>query len=154
MTTPDPVRALLRARGCPDWLVAGGLQALVERWAGSVRSVEVGYAFTLDDYLNDLDLRLLLQLALEAAEGSEASGEPAREPAGEPMGSGALAEVRAAVSALDERLRAATVPSRCLWGSDVEWEERHSPEREWWYYRRPAKLTEELREELDTWGLL
>ena len=139
MTTPDPVRALLRQRGCPDWLVAGGLPALVERWEGTVRSVEVGYPFTLDDYLNDLDLRLLLQLALEAAEA-----------AGEPVG----AERHAAVEAIDDRLRAATVPGPCLWGSDVEWEEGHSPEREWWYYRRPAKLTAELREELDAWGLL
>lgn len=135
MTTPDAVREMLRERGCPAWLVNGGLPALIERWGGIVTSVETGYPFTLDDYLNDLDLRGLLQAALEVA-GDSAD------------------ESRAQVAAIDDRFRAATEKSPCLWGSDVEFEEGHSPDREWWYYRRPSQLTEELREELESWGLL
>ena len=135
MTTPDAVREMLRQRGCPDWLVAGGLDALIERWHGTVTSVEKTYPFTLDDYLNDLDLRTLLEDALDVA-GARAS------------------DSREHVRDIDERLRAATLPSPSLWGGDVEVEEEHSPEREWWYYRRPALLSDDLREELDSWGLI
>lgn len=135
MNTPEAVRSMLRERGCPDWLVNGGIDALVERWTGTVSTVETGYPFTLDDYLNDLDLRGLLEDALDVA-GPSAS------------------QSRAEIAAIDDRFRAVTESSPCLWGSDVEFEEGHSPEREWWYYRRPTQLTDDLREELDRWGLL
>ncbi|MEO7966981.1 MAG: hypothetical protein ABIT38_24040, partial [Gemmatimonadaceae bacterium] len=71
----------------------------------------------------------------------------------EVAGAGA-SDRRSQVAEIDDRLRAATLPSPSLWGSDVEAEEGHSPEREWWYYRRPILLSDDLREELEAWGLL
>ena len=67
MTPHDPVRDLLRRRGAPDHLVEGGLPGLVEEWGKTARSVADGYPLGLDDYLNDMDLRQLLNDALESA---------------------------------------------------------------------------------------
>jgi hypothetical protein len=136
MTEPDAVRQVLADRGCPDDVVRAGLAGLTERWAMIVASVEAGYAFGLDDLLNDMDLRDLIADALAVA--------PAAEEAAH----------RPAIVALDARLRAISVPTRCLWGDDVEEDDGLAPERNWWYYLRPAQLNDDLAAELAAWGLL
>ena len=60
MSEYDVVRRLLIDRACPEDVVEGGLPGLVDRYEAIVRSVEEGYAFGLDDYLNDMDLRDLV----------------------------------------------------------------------------------------------
>lgn len=136
MSEHDVVRRLLIDRGCPDDVVAGGLAGLADRWDAIVRSVEDGYTFGLDDYLNDMDLRDTIFAALAVAMPDE------------------RAEVEGRIEALDARLRAVTLPAPCLWGEDVEEDDGLDPGREWWYYVRPAKLNDELADELGAWGLL
>lgn len=131
----DAVRALLRARGCPDSVVSGGLPGLVDAWDAVVRAVEGGYALTLDDYLNDMDLRDLIAAAVDVARPDER----------------VLASSTLAIA--DTRLLSHTVDSPCLWGDDIALEEGLDPEREWWYFRRPTRPGEQLREDLDAWGL-
>ena len=135
MSGPDAVRALLRARGCPQPVVAGGLPGLIDGWDAVVRSVEDGYAFTLDDYLNDMDLRDLIAAAVHVALPDERG------------------EVSAALAIADTRLRAHTTESPCLWGDDIAVEDALDPEREWWYFRRPTRAGHQLREDLERWGL-
>ena len=54
----DSVREFLRARGCPDDVVSGGLEGLVADWERVAQAVEQGDPLdTLDDYLNDMDAR-------------------------------------------------------------------------------------------------
>lgn len=136
MTERDAVQRILAERGCPDDLVRGGLPALVEKWGAIVRSVEEGYAFGLDDLLNDMDLRDAIAAALAVASADDA------------------ARVNAALPPLDARLRQASVVTGCLWGEDVEEDDGLDPGREWWYYLRPAQLNDELAGELAAWGLL
>jgi len=136
MTEPDAVRQVLADRGCPDDVVRAGLAGLAERWAMIVAAVEAGYAFGLDDLLNDMDLRELIAGALEVAPAAEEGAH------------------RPAIVALDARLRAVSVPTRCLWGDDVEEDDGLAPERNWWYYLRPAQLNDDLAAELAAWGLL
>jgi len=132
----DVVRRWLADRGCPETVVHGGLEGLVDTWETIVASLEEGYAFGLDDYLNDMDLRDTLAGAL-AVSTPEARG-----------------RVQSRVHQIDGRFRSATVAGPCLWGTDVEEDDGLDREREWWYYLRPAVLNEELRDELIAWGLL
>jgi hypothetical protein len=136
MTEADAVRQVLADRGCPDEMVRAGLAGLAEKWATIVASVEEGYAFGLDDLLNDMDLRDLLAAALDVAPAVERTVQ------------------LPVIAALDARLQAASVRTGCLWGDDVEEDDGLAPEREWWYYLRPAQLNDDLAAELAAWGLL
>lgn len=131
----DPVRMLLEARGCPAHIVTAGLPGLVEAWGDVVDSIVGVYELTLDDYLNDLDLRDLIAAAHDAAD------EQGR------------AEVAGDLVDADTRFHQVTEPAPCLWGEDIASEEGLDPEREWWYYRRPTHPGEQLREDLRLWGL-
>ena len=136
MMTRDAVRALLQARGCPATVVQAGLAGLVDAWEAVVRQVEDGYPLTLDDYLNDMDLRDLVAAACDVAMPDE------------------LAAVSARLASADTRHRAHTEDAPCLWGEDIAEEDGLDPTREWWYFRRPVRPGESLREDLATWGLL
>lgn len=136
MSEHDAVRQLLADRGCPEELVRGGLPMLAEKWAAVVASVEGGYPFGLDDFLNDMDLRDAIAGALAVATPDE------------------KASVQPTIDALDRRLQAASTESACLWGEDVEEDDGLDQGREWWYYVRPLQLNEDFAAELAAWGLL
>jgi hypothetical protein len=128
----DPVRDYLRRSGAPYSVVAQGLRGLVENWERVVAQVLQGYNLTLDDYLNDMDGRQLLENALELAP----------------------EEVRIAflprVHDADMRVRLNLVPvGRCLWGGIVADDEGWTEERNWWYFERPRQAGPRLQEELD-----
>jgi hypothetical protein len=124
----DPIRRFLRARGVADHVVEGGLDGLVTSWEQVAAHIEQGYDLTLDDYLNDLDTRQILEVVLAAMP----------EPDG-PL----LDRMRAA----DDRVRAATVPVRqCVWGEGASpgWSSR----RNWWYFVIPVRPGEELADDI------
>lgn len=131
----DPVRLLLQARGCAPEVVDSGLRGLVDAWGGVAESVVTGYALTLDDYLNDMDVRYLIQAALDVAPESDS------------------AELAGALRRADDAMLEATEPTGCLWGDDIADEEGLDPRREWWYFRRPRRPGEQLAEDLARWGL-
>lgn len=135
MSTPDAVERLLLARGCPPHIVAAGLAGLVDVWSEIVVAIEGGYALTLDDYQNDMDLRDLIAAAMDVA------SPDARE---------AVAE---RLTSADARCLAQTTPTGCLWGDDIAAEEGLDASREWWYYRRPTRPGDALADDLVAWGL-
>lgn len=129
----DPVRDYLRRSGAPYSVVAQGLRGLVENWERVVDQVVAGYSLGLDDYLNDMDGRQLLQNALDLAP------DEVRE--------AFLSRVRTA----DQRIRPALVPAgRCLWGSIVAEDEQWLDEVNWWYFQKPRHPGPRLKQELDT----
>lgn len=130
----EQIQRFLRARGVPEHVAAGGLEGLVTSWEATVGQVEDGYDLTLDDYLNDLDARQIIEVLLSAVP----------EPAG-PL----LDRLRDA----DGRMRAATVPAGgCVWaeGAQDDWHER----RNWWYFVVPRAPGEDLREDLEREGFI
>jgi hypothetical protein len=136
MTELDPVRRVLTDRGSPAEVVNGGLDGLLERWTSVVDSVAAEYPLTLDDYLNDMDVRDALAAVLLVVSETEAGA------------------ARLRLDPLDERFRTVTVATGCLWGDDVEEDDALDPGREWWYYRRPLHLNDDLASELEAWGLM
>ncbi len=127
----DPVRDYLRRSGAPYSVVAQGLRGLVENWERVVAQVLQGYNLTLDDYLNDMDGRQLLENALELAP--------------EEVRNAFLPRVHDA----DMQIRLNLVPAgRCLWGGIVADDEGWTEERNWWYFERPRQPGPRLLEEL------
>jgi hypothetical protein len=128
---PDPVRRFLRERGCPDEVVDGGLAGLAADWERIAGEIESGYAFGLDDYLNDLDTRQLIEEAMELAPDAERDRE------------------RGVVLGADERVRRCVSPTgECLWGERVAEAEGWTPEQNWWYFSLPRAPGPLLRLEL------
>lgn len=135
MTENDPVRKYLASLGCPPHVVRGGLPGLAAKWEGVVRSVDEGYGFGLDDYLNDLDTRQLIEKVLAVASEEERSLCGAR------------------IRQADAQMRSLVRPAgRCLWGEETAYREGWTAERNWWYFHVPIKPGEELWEEFDESG--
>jgi hypothetical protein len=130
--TDDRVRALLREKGAPDDVVKSGLMGLVAEWERTARQVEEGYPLGLDDYLNDLDGRQLLEEAMGVAT------EPERD-AVAPRVRQADALARAHLETVHE----------CLWGSRVAQSEEWTPQHNWWYFAVPIEPGPMLRDDLE-----
>ena len=105
---------------------------MIENWERVVESVAQGYRFGLDDYLNDLDGRQLLEEVLAIA-----PADRKRE---------CLERVRQA----DERMRVLIRPAgKCLWGDEVAETEGWTAEKNWWYFTRPIHAAHELLSEIE-----
>ena len=130
----DGVRLYMRSRGVSDDLIDGGLDGAVDRWDVIARSAK-DYDFTLDDWLNDMDLRDIIEGALQAA------GEAER------------AEVSRRLANADERLMKATVQTGSIWGDAMTAAASYDPGTTWWYFRRPANPGEIMQADLDAAGL-
>lgn len=128
----DPVRRILLERGCEDHVVRAGLSGLVEAWEKTAAQVEAGYPLGLDDYLNDMDGRQILESALGAAGVAER---------------GILGErVRAADTRIKARVRQV---GECLWGRAVGEAEGWTAAEHWWYFNVPRKPGPLLQQDLD-----
>ncbi len=104
---------------------ARSFRYLIGSWKRTVAEVERGYSDTVDEYLNDVSSRAILQRVIE------------RVP---PATRERLVEL---VSPVDERFRAVTVASRAL-----EIYFRFNPETEWWYARIPLNPGQWLGEDI------
>ena len=132
-TRQDPVRTYFKQRGCARHVVDGGLTGLVESWEQTVRSVASGYTLTLDDYLNDLDSRQLIDDVWSIA------GEDQR------------GEVLVRLRQSDDLMRRVTRPlSVCLWGEKNAIQQGWTPEKNWWYFSRPVDAAPELLREIES----
>jgi hypothetical protein len=131
MSPDDSVREFLAARGCPEDVVAGGLDGLMAGWQRASEQVEAGYPLGLDDYLNDLDSRQLLEEAMVLAPPAERAAASAR-----------LGEA-------DGRLRRhVRLVGECLWGARVAASEGWTAAANWWYFAVPLRPGPVLREDL------
>jgi hypothetical protein len=132
MKGKDPVGEFLRKRGCPEHVVMGGLRGLTEKWEDVVRSVEEGYSLGLDDYLNDMDGRQLIEEGLRIA------------PVGDKKTY--LKRIRQADAKMQWLVKSA---SRCLWGDETARQEGWTAEKNWWYFSLPTHSGGELLGEID-----
>jgi hypothetical protein len=132
MASQDAVRDYLRQRGCAEHVVRGGLAGLLERWERVVDEVAAGYPLGLDDYLNDMDGRELIDAVLQVAAPSERESAAGR------------------LESADRRMQGllAAAPG-CLWGAAAAREHGWTPGRQWWYFMRPRRSGAGLRRDLD-----
>lgn len=129
----DPLTAYLIGQGAPYAIVASGLLGLVENWERIVGVVVSGYPLGLDDYLNDMDGRQMLENALELV----------------PVDARRAFVDR--VRNADHRMLEVLMPAgRCLWGGIAAEDEGWTPERNWWYFQIPKQPGERLGNDLET----
>ena len=94
----NAVQTYLISRGCSPHVVRNGLAGLLEQWAAIVMHAERGRDTSLDEWLNDMDLRDILAGALAAANLRERGAAAAR------------------LDDADQRFMTITEPSPSLWG--------------------------------------
>lgn len=127
----DRVRDLLRARGVADHVVRDGLRGLVAAWERFAREVAAGYTGGLDEWLNDVDGREILDAALAVASTDERRA------------------LRRRVRLADELARAHSRPAgRCLWGAANAAKHGWNPGRNWWYFMQPKSLDADFAREI------
>jgi hypothetical protein len=132
MKEKDPVGEFLKKRGCPEHVVQGGLRGLTERWEEVVRSVEESYTLGLDDYLNDMDSRQLIEESLHVATARDKRT--------------LLKRIRQADAKMQWLVKSA---GRCLWSDETALQEGWTAEKNWWYFSVPTHPGEELLSDID-----
>ena len=129
---PDPAREYLSQLGASESVIKGGLEGLVESWERVIDEVAKGYRLDLDSYLNDLDLRQLIEDLLTVTEANDT----------------ALLSER--IAQADRQMKALVKPAgRCLWGDQVALEAGWTAEQNWWYFSRPITAGRELLDDLE-----
>ena len=128
----DAVSRFLKTRGCPAEVAAAGLEGLVAGWERTAAQVRGGYPLGLDDYLNDVDGRQLIEDVV-------ASVPEASEPA-------LMLRIQAADLAIQESI---VSTEECLWGDAIAESEGWTPGDNWWYFGLPREPGPQLREELE-----
>jgi hypothetical protein len=132
MVKKDPVSDFLKGRGCPVHVVRGGLKGLVENWENIVEQVVKGYELGLDDYLNDMDGRQLLEEVLTVAHEQERNTYAGR------------------LRQADSKMKKIVAPAgKCLWGSEIAEAEGWSARMNWWYFMKPLKAGPGLLAEIE-----
>lgn len=131
----DAVGRYLADRGVSAGVRSRGLSGIIAQWEAIARRA-ARYDLTLDDWLNDLDLRDIIAGALAVA------------PESEPR------ELHARMDRADDLFRAATVASaHSLWGTAGDVANGQDPVRQWWYFRRPAHPGQTMLADLATAGI-
>jgi hypothetical protein len=131
----DPVATYLTNRGASDQLRHAGLRGLITRWSVIARDA-AHYNLTIDDWLNDVDLRDMIAGAMAVAPDAERHA------------------VAQALDDADESFRSATMATkRSLWGDPVSVADNHDPQQQWWYFRRPAHPGKTMRADLTAAGV-
>lgn len=102
------------------------LGKLVEDWAHFVVSIENGYGDSIYEYTNDLSIRNLIAEVLDACPES------------------AYLKLLEEVQPLDNRFKSST----------REIDNPLRPDKNWWWHRIPVKLTDTLRGDLKSEGIL
>jgi hypothetical protein len=122
----------LKEKGAASHVTKGGLAGLVENWEKVVSSVQQGYPFSLDDYLNDLDGRQLLEETLAVISEEEKQKHHKR------------------LQRADALMRTLVRPAgKCLWGDQAARSEGWTREKNWWYFSRPIQAAPELLSEIE-----
>lgn len=110
------------------------LDDLVARWA-QIAAHAGTYNLTLDDWLNDLDLRDIISRRMTETPDA------------------ITADIEARLMSADQAFRTATLESKqSLWGPTAGGE--HHATRQWWYFRYPSSPGPSMRRDLETAGVL
>jgi len=115
----DAVRRRLKERRVGQHVQAGGLDYLVKRWTEIATYVEYGVAEWMEEeWLNDVDVREILEDLFDHVPESRVA--------------------REAVEVADKRFaESTTVTDECQWGEINASRHGWTPEKNWWYWRKP-----------------
>ena len=113
--------------------MARSLGELVARWEEIARDAAT-FDLTLDDWLNDLDLRDMIDRQIDSLAVDESI-------------------LRSRLESADRAFREATREAkRSLWGLHAG--AKHDATRQWWYFRYPSRPGRSMRHDLETAGIV
>jgi hypothetical protein len=130
----NAVARYMESRGVSRQIIEEGLEGAIDRWDALARSAK-DYDFTLDDWLNDMDLRDIIEGSMQAADEAERES------------------VEKALAKADDRMKKATVQTGSIWGKANLESGKYDPEKAWWYFRRPRHPGEMMQNDLIEAGL-
>ena len=132
----DPVDRYFAERGVSAGVRSKGLHGILASWDVIAHNAE-RYDLTLDDWLNDLDLRDIIAGAMAVASDT------------------VVDELRDPLAQADDTFRAATVEvKQSLWGAHGAGGTRsHDPVSHWWYFRYPRRPGFSMRRDLESAGI-
>ena len=117
--------------GPPD---VADFRELIDQWSSFAGDLQrKGYDFDLDNWLNDVDVRELIEEGLPMFSREE-------------MGDHAL-KLDAADQAFMESTRDF---KKCVWGHGTARKEKWTADKNWWYFRTPNRSNAQLEDELAT----
>jgi hypothetical protein len=104
-----------------SFVIEGGLDYLIPRWEKTVRSIKSGYTLTVDEYLNDMDTRRIIDEVWPLASDEQ------------------VEQYRNRLQVVDQEYFTFTIPVQsCIWGSKNAAKYGYSPDHHWWYYHIPT----------------
>ena len=117
--------------GPPD---VADLRELIDQWAEFTGDLErKDYSFDLDNWLNDVDVRELILEALPMFSREE------------------LGEHALKLDQADKDFMSGTRDlKKCVWGKGTARKEKWTPQKNWWYFRKPVRSNAQLEDELST----
>jgi hypothetical protein len=121
----DKVRQYLQSKNYPNHVIEGGLERLLSSWEDVGRRLGEKYEAYINyyDFLNDVDGRRILEECLDQLTIAE------KMPFIERIG------------VADSEFKTNTVSSvELIWGRDYESSVKYSPEKNWYYFRRPLNI--------------
>jgi hypothetical protein len=121
----DLVRKRLEQLGASPTVVSGGMEALVKKWETFAEEVSSGYKLDLDSYLNDVDVRQLIEELLTTVPGLSPT-------------------LIKRIHRADEVTKSSTQTSKCVWGDHVARREGWTATKNWWYFVVPRELSDKL----------
>jgi hypothetical protein len=134
----DAVDRFFRERGVSAGVRAKGLRGIIGDWDTIARGAE-HYDLTLDDWLNDLDLRDIIAGAMAAAPETT------------------IRDLRDALERADDAFRAATIEfKQSLWEVGIDGTRstpRHDRVAQWWYFRYPRRPGFSMQRDLESAGI-
>ena len=120
----ETVREYLKKRGCPAVIADGGFEGLLDQWESIVDEIVEGYEGTLEDYVNDLDTRQMIEELLPRISNQK---------------------LLARLSEADRTFKAAVKPrDKCLWDEDNARQHGWSKEKNWWFFSFPTRTGEDF----------
>ncbi len=131
----EAVARYFEERGVSDGVRSKGLRGIIADWDAIAHSA-AEYDLTLDDWMNDLDLRDIIAGAMLVAPEHERH------------------ELRHVLDRADRAFRAATRESVQSPSASAEGlAHRHDPVTQWWYFRYPANPGETMRADIAAAGV-
>jgi hypothetical protein len=123
--TEDQVQKRLAELGASQVVVDGGLNGLVKKWESIAEEIASGYKLDRDSYLNDLDVRQLIEEVVTTV-------------------SDLAPELLTRIRNADELTKRSTVASKCVWGEGVARREGWTEKKNWWYFVEPKEMSDML----------
>jgi hypothetical protein len=113
-----------------SFVIKEGLDYLIPRWEMTVQAIKSGYTLSVDEYLNDMDTRRIIDEVWSLASDEQVD------------------QYHNRLQAADQEYFDFTVPvQNCIWGSKNVAKYGYRPDHHWWYYHIPINTGSRWRAE-------